>query len=145
MPISTASIYVRKFFNEKSRQTANEVAKMIHKEFLQTLHNVSWLDEHSRAEAISKANAMFFHIGYPNELLDDKILDEYYKDLELQPDSLLHSVMRIEEFKKKYDINQLRKPLNKTDWVEHSLRIANVDAFYSAPENSIRMLFLTLL
>lgn len=132
-------MYVRRFFDEKSRKMAKSVAKEIHEEFIETLKEVSWLDDESRVAAIEKANAMKFHIGYPDALANDTILDEYYKDLEVQDDSFLQSALRATKFLSDREINTLRKPVNKNDWIEHSLRLTSVDAFYSVIENSIRM------
>lgn len=119
---------------------AKSVAKEIHGEFIETLRRVSWLDDESRTAAIEKANAMKFHIGYPDALANDTILDEYYKDLELQTDSFLHSALHAQKFFNDREIDTLRKPVNKNDWIEHSLRLTSVDAFYSVVENSIRTL-----
>lgn len=117
---------------------AKSVAKEIHEEFIETLKQVSWLDDESREAAIEKANAMKFHIGYPDALANDTILDEYHKELELQADSFLQSALRATKFLADREISTLRKPVNKNDWIEHSLRLTSVDAFYSVIENSIR-------
>lgn len=138
LPIATGAIYVRKYFNEESKNAVTKLAKSIHEELLNALNRVSWMDERTRAAAIAKANAMYFHIAYPDELTDNKKLDEYYSSLELQPDSLLHSLMRIRQFNNDRLIHQLLKPINKTDWETHSM-ILTVNAFYSHTENSIRM------
>lgn len=95
------------------------------------------MDEKTRAAAIAKANAMHFHIAHPDELVDNDKLDSFYNDLELESDSLLSNVLRIRQFNNKHLINQLRKPINKTDWETHSMILA-VNAFYSHTENSIR-------
>lgn len=114
------------------------MAKDIHKEFIKTLHRVSWMDDESRRAAIQKAEAMVFHIGYPNELNDNKKLEEYYRDLELEPDSLIYSALRIKTFLWDRKINKLHTPVNKTDWETHSVT-SNVDAYYSLLENCICM------
>lgn len=114
------------------------MTKSIHEEFLKTLNSVPWMDEDSRMAAIIKANNMQFHIAYPDELVDDNKLEEYYQDLELQPDSLLQSVVRIHRFFNIHSVRKFRKPVNKTDWETHS-RATSVNAFYAPAENSIRM------
>lgn len=137
-PIATAAIYVRRFFDGKSRQTAVDIAMKIHKQFIETLKQVSWMDEKSRASAIEKANAMEFYIGYRDALLNDTLIDEYYKDLELKTDSFLHSMFRIRKFLRDREIMKLRKPVNKNDWIEQRLRTTSVNAAYLIQENSIR-------
>lgn len=36
------------------------------------------MDEHTRKEALEKADAMASHIAYPNEMLDDNKLTKFY-------------------------------------------------------------------
>lgn len=137
LSISAGASYVKKHFNEESKKAAAVVTKSIHEQFLGTLHTVPWMDEESRAAAIVKANKMYFHIGYSDELVDDKKLEEYYRNLELQPDSLIRSIVQIHKFFAFRSINKLRIPVNKTDWETHS-KATSVNAFYSPAENSIR-------
>lgn len=145
-PIATAAIYVRRFFDGKSKQTAVDIARKIHEQFIETLKQVSWMDEKSRVAAIEKAKAMEFYIGYPDALLNDTLIDEYYDDLELQTGSLLHSMFRVKNFLTNREIMKLRKPVNKNDWIEQRLRTTSVNAAYLVQENSIRTLpFLCLL
>lgn len=133
-------MYVRKYFDEKSKQTAIKITKSIHEAFINNLKTISWMDDKSRVAAIGKAKAMHFHIAYPDELIDDNKLKLYYRDLELEPNSLLHSVMRIRRFVSDHTLKKLRQPLNKTDWEEHSIP-TKVGGFYSISENSIRKSF----
>lgn len=95
------------------------------------------MDETTRLAAFDKAKAMTTHIGYPDEIMDNKKLEEYYGELEIDPDRYLESVLNMNVFGTDYAFNKLRKPVNKTDWVTHA-RPAIVNAFYSSIENSIR-------
>lgn len=138
LPISTGATYVRKYFDEESKKVAQNMANIIRDEFIKTLKELSWMDEQTRAEALKKANAVVLHVAYPDELIDNDKLEKYYQDLELQPNSLLHSVLNIRKFARNRTINQLRKPINKTDWETHS-NAAVVNAYNALLENSIRM------
>lgn len=101
LPTSAASIYVRKYFDKTSKAKVTALANSIRIEFLKMLGTVSWMDENTRKEAIRKANAMAFHVGYPDELLNDVKLDEYYHGLELQSDSIFHSILNVRKFYQK--------------------------------------------
>lgn len=137
LSISVGALYVRKYFNEESKRAASSLVGNIRDEFLKTLTTVPWMDEGTRAAAIEKANKMDFHIAYPNELIDNNKLNEYYNGLELETNSLFHNILRIRNYQTDHAINKLRKPVNKTDWETHSMP-AVVNAFYSLLENSIR-------
>lgn len=96
------------------------------------------MDDVTRAAAIEKAKSMTSHIAFPDELIDNNKLEEYYNGLELQPDSLLKNVLRVRTFNDKHSIQRLRKPVNKTDWESHTMP-ATVNAAYSPLENSIQL------
>lgn len=95
------------------------------------------MDEETRKSALDKAASMTSHIAYPDELLDDKKLEQFYEKLELTDDNYLGGILNLTLFGVEYSFSKLRKPVNKSDWVTHG-RPAIVNAFYSSIENSIR-------
>lgn len=137
LPMSKAAIYIRKYFNKNTRDEATLLAKNIHREFIEMLKKVPWMDEDTRTKAIEKANKMILNIAYPDEMADDHNLEEYYRELELQPDSLLQSVLRIRQFEQNKRIHELRKSILRNDWHDVALLAADVEAFYHPAMNSI--------
>ena len=94
------------------------------------------MDKETRMKALDKAKSMISHVGYPDELLDNKKLDEFYGKLEIKDDDYFQSNLNINTFKLEENLNRLRKPVNKSSWVDHGYS-AVVNAFYSPNENSI--------
>lgn len=137
LPISVGALYVRKYFSDASRQAAIHLVDNILAEFINILNKITWMDENTRQEAIKKAKALTVHIGYPNELGDNKKLEEYFRDLETVPDNLLLNTLRVTAFNADQYLGKLREPVNKTDWETHS-KPAEVGAYYNSLENSIR-------
>lgn len=135
--MSTAATYIRKYFNKESKDEAFQLAKNIQKEFIEMLENAPWMDEQSREKAIEKANTMALNIGYPDEMDNDQKLEEYYRDLELQQNSLLHSVLSIRKFSRNKKIHEFRNSILKNDWRDIAVLAANVDAYYHPAMNSI--------
>lgn len=138
------ALYVRKYFQRSSKDAAVEMVREIRKQFEIILSEVKWMDDTTRAAALDKVKAMSTHIGFPDEIMDNMKLEEYYKGLEINPDTYLESVLKMNVFGTDYAFNKLRKPVNKTDWVTHA-RPAVVNAFYSSIENSIRMCYFILI
>lgn len=130
---------MRKYFREDSKAAALEMVNNIRYQFENILKEVNWMDNETRKSALNKLHSMSTHIGYPDEIMDNSKIEEYYKDLEIDPDDYLKSVLHMNVFGTDYAFNKLRKPVNKTDWVTHA-RPAIVNAFYSSIENSIRKL-----
>lgn len=135
--IATAASYVRKYFNQDSKAVALEMVNLIKEEFEQILKKVSWMDEKTRAAALVKVKTMVTHIGYPDELMDDQKLIDYYKKVTVDEDKLLESILSIQVLDNDLNYEKLRQSVNKTDWKTHS-KAAVVNAAYSSIENSIR-------
>lgn len=133
------ALYVRKYFKQTAKTSALEMVSAIKEEFTSILKTVPWMDDKTRESALSKVKSMVTHIGYPDELMDDKKLIEFYKPVQIDEDKYLESVLSINIFGTDRAFKKLRQPVNKTDWITHS-RPAVVNAFYSSIENSIRML-----
>lgn len=129
-------IYVRKYFDKDSKKPASGLAHSIHAEFIRTLQNVSWMDEGTKAAAIEKAQSTIQHIGYPNELDDNRKLEEYYDGLELDPESYLQNVLRIRRFDLNRLMKKFREPVDRSDW-ESLPSPAVVSSYYARLTNSI--------
>lgn len=117
---------------------AIDMVNDIRNAFIDILQEVPWMDGQTstREAAVKKAKALTAHIGYPDELAENDKLEEFYRDLEIEPDNLLLNTLRIEVFDLDNLFAKLRKPVNKTDWETHSTP-SSVGAYYSALENSI--------
>ena len=135
--IASSALYVRKYFNKKSKHDALELVDPIKEEFRTTLKTIEWMDEKTRIAAIEKALKMTNFIGYPDELNDDQKLIEFYENLEINKKEFFKSFLKLNLFSTKKELLKFREPVNKTDWEDHA-EVALVNAFYSPMENSIR-------
>jgi neprilysin len=136
-PIAVSALYVKNFFKKESKQVALEMVDAINEEFQKILQEVSWMDDTTRTAAVEKAKKMIAHIGYPDELMDDKKLIEYYNNLTISEGKYFESILNISKFDSKKTMENFRKLVNKTDWETHS-SVAVINAFYNPLENSIR-------
>jgi neprilysin len=140
LPIATSALYVKHFFKKESKDIAIELVNRIRKEFEITLKNTDWMDEQTRMAALKKAENMVAHIGYPDELTDEKKLIQFYEILELDENKFFDSVINISLHEYEKVLVKFRQPINKTSWEDHG-DVAVINAFYSPQENSIRKLF----
>lgn len=81
MSIAAGALYVRKYFNEDARKNAMEMVSDIRSEFMKILQNVDWMDDITKKNALEKAAAMTSHIAYPDELLSDSKLEQFYSSV----------------------------------------------------------------
>lgn len=138
--LSTAvgALYIRKYFHPEAKHTAARMVEQIRQEFKDVLKQNEWMDARTKLAASNKVDAIITHIGYPDELYDDKKLDEYHKTVQINMTNYLTSILNINKFYMNWEFDSLRKPVNKTDWISHSSPTF-INAFYSFEENSIGM------
>lgn len=55
----------------------------IKEEFKNILKTLDWMEDDTRKSALEKADAVVDHIGYPDELLDDKKLEEVFQSVNI--------------------------------------------------------------
>lgn len=134
--IATSALYVRKYFDRESKEVALDMVDSIKTEFEELLSKVSWMDQTTREAAEIKAKAIFTHIGFPDELIDDNKLTNYYKKVDVDENKFFESILSVKTFQIDLGYEKLREPVNKTDWRTHS-DVVDVNAAYSPIENSI--------
>lgn len=96
------------------------------------------MDNVTRQAAIRKLDLMTSHIGYADEILDDKKLDEFYGYLDIHPDKFFKSILSINGFFSDKQFKMLREPVNKTSWFLYESP-TTVNAFYDSNRNGIGM------
>ncbi|KAF6197918.1 hypothetical protein GE061_007661 [Apolygus lucorum] len=136
--LATGSLYVQKFFKENAKRKALELVENIREEMYDIIKNVDWMDEDTRKAALEKAYAMTAHIAYPDELLDNQKLIDFYDGLVVSSDgTYIDAIYNTTKWGQEFNYGRLREPVNKTDWRSHG-RPQIVNAFYSPTENSIQ-------
>ena len=63
----------------EEKRALSEMFSYIFESFENTLANTEWMDDETKDNAVKKMRKMDKVVAYPDELLDTKIIDEYYK------------------------------------------------------------------
>lgn len=96
------------------------------------------MDGKTREKAIRKAKALRTHVGYQSNLKEWlKLLEQDYKNLEMQPDDYLSNTLRLEALNREYLFEILREPIDKNE-SDFVMNPVDVDALYAFTENAIR-------
>ncbi|KAM9318246.1 neprilysin-like isoform 2-T2 [Pholidichthys leucotaenia] len=127
-------LYVEDAFSEKSKEQMDEMIKHIREVFISNLDDLTWMDAETKKAAEEKARAIRERIGYSGDILDDKYLDDEYKDLSYSAEKYFESILQNQEFVQKRRLRKLRVKVNKDEWVTGA---AVVNAFYSPSRNQI--------
>lgn len=136
LPNAVSAMYVRRHFDENAKKTALEMVEDIKQEFEHVLKNVEWMDGDTREQALKKLQTMATLIAYPDELNQDQVILDYYKNLNIDETSYLQSSFEITKFLSDYTYRKLREPIIKNEWKTWA-KAAQVNAFYNRAHNHI--------
>ncbi|RWS14267.1 membrane metallo-endopeptidase-like 1 isoform X3 [Dinothrombium tinctorium] len=129
--------YVREYFSKASKMRVSKMVERIHQQFLQIIKNTDWMDEGTKRHAEEKALKMKFHVAFPDELMDDKKIAEFYKGVELNPkESYFKTILQLSLWGIEFTHSFLRKKNDRDAWWKYG-HSALVNAFYHVFDNSI--------
>lgn len=134
--IAVGAMYIREYFKQESKAVAIEMVGHIQEAFREIIKTRDWMDETTKSAALAKLEKMSVNIAYPNELLDDNVITEYYKGLHVKKDEFFESSLHSFGFLFDKTLDRLHKPVNKTSWKDLSY-VAVVNAFYHPLMNYI--------
>merc|ERR1712223_1268803 len=95
------------------------------------------MDEATRERARKKLSTMKEYIGYPQEIMVEKNLEDLYENLHVSEGDHFINGINMSIWGTNYAWGKLREKIDKTDWKRHG-QPAVVNAFYSSIENSIQ-------
>ena len=72
-------LYVKNFFSDDNKRKASEMFKNIVDVFRKSLEENKWMEEKTKAEALKKSDTMKLFVGYPDELMNESKIAEYYQ------------------------------------------------------------------
>ena len=80
LPYLMARVYLDRHLPLHSRKNARKIIEAVRNSFVQSMTNKVWIDE-SKEELIKRVRNIHVNIGYPDWILDDKNLVNYYNIL----------------------------------------------------------------
>lgn len=134
MGMALGSLFVKKFFDQKSKTDTIEMTKELEEAFKSTLLENTWLDNNTKEYARMKLDYMDLKIGFPDFILNQTELAVRYYDVELHPDYFLENVLTILRHITRVEQRRLGTLVNRTLW---NTPPAVVNAYYSRNKNQI--------
>uniref|UniRef100_A0A3Q2YK44 Neprilysin n=1 Tax=Hippocampus comes TaxID=109280 RepID=A0A3Q2YK44_HIPCM len=74
-------LYVQEAFSDNSKKMMEEMIKDIREVFISNLKELPWMDAATKKAAEEKVRAIREQIGYSDNIMDDKYLNDEYKDV----------------------------------------------------------------
>jgi endothelin-converting enzyme/putative endopeptidase len=106
---AVGKLYAQQFFTPGEKAKVQTLVANLITAFRTRLQTLSWMNPATRAEAITKLDALQVGIGYPDKWRS-------YAGLEIKPDDLLGDYVRAEMFEYHYALSQIAKPTDRKEW-----------------------------
>jgi putative endopeptidase len=119
--------YVARYFPPQSKARMQALVLNLISAYRRDLDTLDWMSPQTKAGAQAKLSKLVTKIGYPPVWRD-------YGALRISRDDLWGNVMRAKEFEFQHDLDELGKPIDRTEW---GLSPQTVNAYYYPPSNEI--------
>ena len=120
-------IYVDKYFGSAAKDSMNKLVDYLILAYRDSIQNLDWMSEETKAKALVKLEKFTPKIGYPNKWRD-------YSALEIRRDDLVGNVRRANEFEHNREIAKIGAPLDRDEWF---MTPQTVNAYYNPGFNEI--------
>ncbi|CAB3411031.1 unnamed protein product [Caenorhabditis bovis] len=135
LSFASSAMYVRRYFDANAKNTTLAMIDDLQESFRNMMHVNDWMDENTKKFALQKASEMINQIGYPDFILNDEKLDDWYKGLEgAQDDTYSALVEKTIQWRNTFHYRRLLEPVNRHEFISSA---AVVNAFYSPTRNAI--------
>lgn len=128
------AMFVREVFNGNAKPQAEEMINRVRFAFKENLGNLDWMDAETRILANEKADAISDMIGFPDYILNPPLLDERYKELDVDSSNYFDNNVKLNIYTLKRNLEKLGQPVNKTKW---GMTPPTVNAYYTPTKNQI--------
>jgi putative endopeptidase len=124
---AVGQVYVQRFFPAEAKEKMQDLVANVKTAMRARLQNLEWMSPETKQEAMTKLDQFGAKIGYPEKWRD-------YSTLEIKPGDVFGNARRAEEFSLAYDLERLRKPVDKREWL---MLPQTVNAYYWPKMNEI--------
>lgn len=134
--VGVGSMFVQEFFSPKAKEIVEDMLTRIRITFSELIVNSNWMDDVTISKAQAKLDRMGQMIGYPDELLNEELVSNLYRGLQVSEDQYLQNHLNRIKVYDQLREERLRKPASDYEWVVLSTS-ALVNAFYEWEINSM--------
>jgi putative endopeptidase len=120
-------VYVSRHFPPEAKVRMQELVDNLVLAYEQSIKELDWMGEETRAQALDKLSKFTPKIGYPDEWRD-------YSSLEIYPDDLVGNMRRSALFQYDYQVKRQGGPVDRGEW---GMTPQTVNAYYNPPLNEI--------
>jgi len=120
-------VYVSRHFPPEAKERMTDLVDHLIMAYEQSINELDWMGEETRAQALDKLSKFTPKIGYPDEWKD-------YSSLTIEPDDLVGNMRRSALFVYEDNIERQAGPVDRDEW---QMTPQTVNAYYNPPLNEI--------
>ncbi|HEX4444332.1 MAG TPA: M13-type metalloendopeptidase [Galbitalea sp.] len=120
-------IYVERHFPDSAKKAMDILVRNLIEAYRESITNLEWMTDATRAKAIEKLDKFTPKIGYPVTWRD-------YSKLVTTPDSVLTNVAAVNEFEFQRELGKIGKPIDRDEWF---MTPQTINAYYNPGLNEI--------
>ena len=124
---AVGQIYVEKHFPPASKTAMDELVGHLIAAYEQSIKELSWMTDETKAKALEKLHKFTPKIGYPDKWKD-------YSSIEISKDDLIGNVMNVSSWEFDYHANKIGAPIDRDEW---HMNPQTVNAYYNPGLNEI--------
>lgn len=124
---AVGQLYVAKHFKPQARQRMNQLVSNLLKAFEQSIHDLTWMTDATKKQALVKLSKITPKIGYPTKWRD-------YSKLQVAADDLAGNMRRTAMYEHQRMLDKLGQPVDRTEW---HMTPQTVNAYYNPGLNEI--------
>ena len=92
--IPASSMYIKKHFAPEAKSSMIDMIRYVRSGFKELLKKIDWMDAKTKGKAEEKLRQMKQTIAYPEEMLDQTLVDNFHRDLIIKEDDYLGNLLR---------------------------------------------------
>src|SRR6476661_10542197 len=120
-------LFVKEYFKPEAKARYEKLVKDVSASFAEHIQRLDWMSEPTKKVALVKLQKITPKVGYPDKWKD-------YSSLTIDRSSLAANVMRANQWRYRYEINKLGKPVDRTEW---GMTPQTYNAYYNSSNNEI--------
>jgi putative endopeptidase len=124
---AVGQIYVEKHFPASSKKKMEVLVGHLIEAYRQSITNLDWMTEETKAKALEKLSKFTPKIGYPDKWKD-------YSAIQISRDDLVGNVRRVSSWEFDYHANKIGAPIDRDEW---HMTPQTVNAYYNPGLNEI--------
>ena len=124
---AVGQIYVEKHFPPASKSAMDELVGHLIAAYEQSIKELSWMTDETKAKALEKLHKFTPKIGYPDKWKD-------YSSIEISREDLIGNVMNVSSWEFDYHANKVGAPIDRDEW---HMNPQTVNAYYNPGLNEI--------